>query len=103
MNQASLLRNLFYDTLKQSMGLVKCCFPERWEMYVLLKVPASIPLSEADLRRGLDQRITATANTRFAFFIDGLAEFSCSHDDLVSFVRRLAVRPNAKLCVSNQP
>jgi hypothetical protein len=84
MSQVGLLRTLLYDALKQSEGLAERCFPERWEMYPILGVPASMPLSEVDLRCGLDQLITARTNTRFAFFIDSLDEFSGSHDNLLT-------------------
>ena len=44
-----------------------------------------------------------TARVRFCMFIDGLDEYEGLPNDMIRILKRLAVSPSIKLCISSQP
>jgi hypothetical protein len=91
-----------YHVLNENQSLVSVVIPHLWRDAqsgsLELEIPSSIELSQAFIRLGAE-----STDGAYAFFIDGLDEFSGNHRDGIAFVQKLATSANIKVLLSSRP
>ncbi|KAI4713524.1 hypothetical protein J4E89_000970 [Alternaria sp. Ai002NY15] len=101
-SQKGLAQGLLYHVLEQNPALIPAVLPHMWKEAqsgtVDLKPPTDIELKTAFKQLGAE-----ATNGAFAFFIDGLDEFTGNHVDGIEFVKSLAASTNIKVLVSSRP
>jgi hypothetical protein len=101
-SQQGLARGLLYNVLKENSTLIPTVLPHTWQEaqngVVDLQVPTDVEMRAAFQRLGAE-----TTAGAFAFFIDGLDEFTGNHRDGISFVKSLTTSANMKILVSSRP
>lgn len=105
-----LYRSLLFETLRQYPELIRDAFPE---YFAGAEADAAgwdgMPFRLSELRdaMGVIIRKRSFPSHRFCFFIDGLDEFQADlntdHWELAQSLRRWAVSPDVKICVSSRP
>lgn len=101
-SQEGLARGLLYHILEQNLELVPAVFPYMWQEaqsgVVDLRLPSNSEMKTAFKQIGAQQTTGA-----FAFFIDGLDEFTGNHRDGISFIQSFITSANIKILVSSRP
>ena len=91
-----------YHILEQNLELVPAVFPYMWQEaqsgVVDLRLPSNSEMKTAFKQIGAQQTTGA-----FAFFIDGLDEFTGNHRDGISFIQSFITSANIKILVSSRP
>jgi hypothetical protein len=101
-SQDGLARGLLYHVLKQNPELTSTVLPHMWQEAQTGETDLKLP-SNSEMKTAF-QHIGAQKTTgAFAFFVDGLDEFTGNHQDGISFVKHLASSANIKLLVSSRP
>jgi hypothetical protein len=101
-SQEGLARGLLYHVLKQNPKLIPTVLPYMWQEAQNGCVDLSTP-SDSGMKTAF-QRVGEESTTgAFAFFIDGLDEFTGNHRDGISFVKSLTTSANIKVLVSSRP
>lgn len=99
---AGLTRGLLYHILLQDRSLIPMILPGMWREVqsgvTRLNLPSQSETNEAFRRLGNEVK-----GTVYAFFIDGIDEFTGSHRDCTAFIQELRRSPNMKLVVSSRP
>ncbi|RYN23777.1 hypothetical protein AA0112_g9281 [Alternaria arborescens] len=101
-SQEGLARGLLHHVLTENPTLISTVLPNMWQEAqsgsVDLQLPTNIETKTAFQRLG-----AATTTGAFAFFIDGLDEFTGNPRDGISFVKSLVTSSNIKILVSSRP
>jgi hypothetical protein len=99
--QQGLTRGLLYHVLSGNPALIPLALPDMWREAHIgtteLKLPSDREMSQAFARIGAD-----TTHGAYAFFIDGLDEYSGDLRHGISFVQQLAKSANVKLLLSSR-
>ncbi|KAL1798170.1 hypothetical protein ACET3X_002207 [Alternaria dauci] len=101
-SQEGLARGLLYHVLKQNQELIPAVLPYMWIEAQNGRVDPLIP-SESGMKAAFQRIAQETTTGAFAFFIDGLDEFTGNHRDGISFVKSLTASANIKILVSSRP
>jgi len=103
MSQMGLLRSLLHDILRKMPHLVSKAFPQRWRISKLLgQDTRAWTLSE--LTKAFKTVLKCCESSfKLCMFVDGLDEFSGSHDKLVELFKEVVSYPNVKACLSSRP
>jgi len=102
MSQIGLLQSLMYDMLDQMPQYVRVSFPQRWRFAKLLG-QSSRDWTLAELVKGFKAVLKCAENVKLCLFIDGLDEFSGSHENLVRLLQEVVSFPNVKACLASRP
>lgn len=104
-----MLRTILFDAISSlpdavRIESVRTIFPTKWKTATLLSTADKPAWTESELLKALG-RLIALPNTCFAFFVDGLDEYSPAkdHGAFIRQLQQLAKDTNAKLCVSSRP
>jgi hypothetical protein len=101
-SQEGLARGLLYHVLTKNPALIPKLLPQMWQEAQIgiteLSLPTNIKMKTAFRQLGAE-----TTTGAFAFFIDGLDEFTGNHRDGISFVKSLVSSTNIKVLVSSRP
>lgn len=103
MSQEGLLQSLLLDILSHGLHhLVPKIFPQRWRVATILgQDTRRWTLSE--LREGFEGILAHSQSFKLCLFVDGLDEFEGNHNELVSLLRNVVLRPNIKACLASRP
>ncbi|CAN9188605.1 unnamed protein product [Alternaria alternata] len=101
-SQEGLARGLLYHVLEENPELIPAVLPYMWLEVQNGRVEPNIP-SNSGLKTALQKLGDETMTGAFAFFIDGLDEFTGNHRDGISFVKSLTASVNIKMLVSSRP
>ena len=90
------------EVLLRVLGKPTSTTGDRWS-----DLPSNVEWSMPMLRQILDEIQNPTFRqgglVRFAFFIDGLDEYTGDHEDLIDILQHLATPQNVKVCVASRP
>lgn len=100
-SQIGLFRALLYDCLKDHRELIPIALSgtENMDANDLVDYWTLAKLQEA-FERLVSQTVF---DIKFAFFIDGLDEYSGSHGEIAGILKQVSQRSNVKVCVSSRP
>ena len=101
-SQDGLARGLLYHVLEQNPTLISAVLPHMWQEAQNGTSDLRV-LSDIETKIAFQNLGAVSTNGAFAFFIDGLDEFTGNERDGISFVKSLATSANIKLLVSSRP
>ena len=101
-SQEGLARGLLYHVLGQNPKLIPAVLPHMWKEAQNRTSDLKV-LSNTEMETAFENLGAISTNGAFAFFIDGLDEFTGNERDGISFVKSLATSANIKLLVSSRP
>ncbi|CAI9629904.1 unnamed protein product [Alternaria burnsii] len=101
-SQEGLARGLLHHVLKQNPTLTPEVLPYMWQEAQSGVVGLRLP-SHSEMKTAFQQIGNQQTKGAFAFFIDGLDEFTGNHRDGISFVKSFITSANIKIIVSSRP
>ncbi|CAN9176579.1 unnamed protein product [Alternaria sp. RS040] len=101
-SQEGLARGLLYHVLKQNPLLTPTVLPYMWQEAQSGEVDLKLP-SNSEMKTAFQQIGVQKTSGAFAFFIDGLDEFTGNNRDGISFVKGFITSANIKILLSSRP
>lgn len=99
-----LLRALAFQLLQQCPELSPQAFPDRWKAALQpIHALTQKQWTPKELLGGLTNFLNGAHDFCVLIFVDGMDEYSGSHEYLIGIVAALAKIPNVKICVSSRP
>lgn len=103
MSQIGLLRSLLHDILQKMPQLILKAFPQRWKITKLFGYDTRA-WTISELMQAFKAVLRCCeCSFKLCMFVDGLDEFSGSHDELVELFKEVVSYPNVKACLSSRP
>ena len=102
-SQQGLLQSLLYEVLSKCPLLIPIVCPRRWQtckIYGSIQDPWTWDEIRGVFHRLMEQDLLAL---KYCFFVDGLDEYEGDHLDVIHILKRFAISPNFKICVSSRP
>jgi hypothetical protein len=102
-----LLRSLLYEVLNRHRDLIQLVFPLEWteELCQMTKWHSlGRKWSLAALKAAFTRLTTFNiAPLKLCFFVDGLDEYEGDHEEMAELLKRVALSPHVKFCLSSRP
>ncbi|KAG8166856.1 hypothetical protein KVR01_002545 [Diaporthe batatas] len=102
-SKEGLFRTLLHQLLSANKEIISEISPDRWESLCIFDSDPK-PILETELRTLMSRTVQRLCSTsKVCLFLDGLDEFTGSHEDLVNYFQSLLCYDSLKICFASRP